>query len=134
MMCGGLAAPANGEVSVSGLAIGSVATYSCRTGFLLVGGAKLRVCSVGGVWSSVAPVCKSRSFPATMLSTRGMGTPIYPDLPPQQNGEISLLPLLSVVHKLYPAASLAPLFRSLLTLVSSLLPSPYPPLTSQGRI
>ena len=60
MKCGSLTTPANGEVSVSGLVVGSIATYTCRTGFLLVGGAKSRVCLSGGVWSGTTPTCQSK--------------------------------------------------------------------------
>lgn len=59
--CESLVDPVNGKVSVSGLSVGAFATYTCNSGFLLVGGAKSRVCSLGGVWSGVAPVCRSKS-------------------------------------------------------------------------
>lgn len=55
--CSSLSNPVNGAVNVPSREIGSVATYSCDTGFNLVG-AETRVCRAGGSWSGVAPTCQ----------------------------------------------------------------------------
>ena len=55
--CGTLNAPANGQVShTTGAAIGQTATYSCDTGYLLMGDST-RTCQATGVWSGSEPTC-----------------------------------------------------------------------------
>ncbi|XP_064382161.1 sushi, von Willebrand factor type A, EGF and pentraxin domain-containing protein 1-like [Halichondria panicea] len=56
--CPKLSAPSYGSVSVSGLQVGSTATYQCNDGFLLVG-ASTRYCQSSGDWSGKAPTCNS---------------------------------------------------------------------------
>ena len=41
---------------VSGLTVGSTATYSCNEGYNL-NGVEERVCQSDGEWSDIAPVC-----------------------------------------------------------------------------
>ncbi len=55
--CGDLNPPTNGDVSLTGVFTGSVATYSCNRGLTLVG-VSIRVCLFSGVWSATAPVCE----------------------------------------------------------------------------
>ena len=58
--CGTLTTPANGQVIYSGrTTFGHTATYSCHTGYNLIGGTT-RMCQVRGttgVWSGSAPTC-----------------------------------------------------------------------------
>ena len=54
--CGPLSNPANGAVSYSTTTYGSTATYSCDTGYTLVGDAT-RTCQADGTWSGSEPVC-----------------------------------------------------------------------------
>ena len=49
--------PANGRVSITGTIYGQTATYSCNTGYDLVGNST-RVCQATGVWSGSAPTCQ----------------------------------------------------------------------------
>ena len=60
--CGQLSAPLNGVVIIAPnkTECGSVATYSCNTGYLLKGVLN-RTCQVDGQWSDVMPFC-SRKF------------------------------------------------------------------------
>ena len=46
----------HGNVVVSGLTVGSTATYSCNEGYNL-NGVEERVCQSDGEWSDIAPVC-----------------------------------------------------------------------------
>ena len=48
---------ANGHVVLSGTSVGSTATYSCATGFELVG-KSVRRCRNDGSWSLEEPFCK----------------------------------------------------------------------------
>ena len=55
--CGNLTAPANGSVThTSGTTFGQTATYSCNTGYNLVGDST-RTCQATGQWSGSAPTC-----------------------------------------------------------------------------
>ncbi|XP_064388263.1 uncharacterized protein LOC135336419 isoform X3 [Halichondria panicea] len=55
--CGQLSRPVNGALSLSsGVNEGSVATYTCDTGFTLTGSAT-RTCTSNGGWTPSAPVC-----------------------------------------------------------------------------
>ena len=55
--CGTLANPANGQVGHTGSTFGQTATYSCNTGYNLVGGST-RTCQATGVWSGSTPTCQ----------------------------------------------------------------------------
>ena len=56
--CGTLNNPANGLVShTAGTTFGQTATYSCNTGYTLVGGST-RTCQSTGVWFGSAPTCQ----------------------------------------------------------------------------
>ena len=49
--------PSNGAVTVSGLSIGSTASYTCLPGFNMVGMAT-RQCQQDATWSNSAPMCQ----------------------------------------------------------------------------
>ena len=56
--CGRLDDPINGSVTFrfNLTTFNSVATYSCNTGFTLVGNIS-RICQIDGNWSDTAPIC-----------------------------------------------------------------------------
>ena len=57
--CGSLSNPSNGRVShTAGTTYQQTATYSCNTGYNLVG-SSTRMCQATGVWSGSAPTCQS---------------------------------------------------------------------------
>ena len=57
--CGTLTNPANGQVTHTGRTrFGQTATYSCDTGYILVGQSN-RTCQATGVWSGSEPICQS---------------------------------------------------------------------------
>ena len=59
--CDALTDPANGQVSHSNITtFGQTATYSCDTGYNLVG-SSTRTCQADGMWSENAPTCNSES-------------------------------------------------------------------------
>ena len=56
--CGNLIDPANGQVDhTAGTTVGQTATYSCNTGYNLVGDST-RTCQAEGDWSGNAPICE----------------------------------------------------------------------------
>ena len=56
--CGNLSDPANGSVThTAGTTLGQTATYSCNTGYNLVGDST-RTCQATGNWSGSAPTCQ----------------------------------------------------------------------------
>ena len=58
MDCGTLTNPVNGQVNHTfGTTFGQTATYSCDTGYNLVGGTT-RTCQATGVWSGSTPSCQ----------------------------------------------------------------------------
>ena len=57
MDCGLLTDPANGKVShTAGTTFRQTATYSCDTGYILVGDST-RSCQATGLWSGSIPIC-----------------------------------------------------------------------------
>ena len=55
--CGALTNPTNGQVSHLNRTVeGQTATYTCNTGYNLVGDST-RTCQATGVWSGSAPTC-----------------------------------------------------------------------------
>ena len=69
--CTDLIRPSNTMISYNGGSIdnrpvGTVATYSCDTGYTLYGGST-RTCS-DGTWSGSAPTCESESLPRFLLA------------------------------------------------------------------
>ena len=57
--CGDLAVPDSGQFVLSnGTYIGSIATYSCKEGYFLVG-FEMRICQHDRTWSGLAPTCES---------------------------------------------------------------------------
>ena len=60
MNCGTLNNPANGQVSYAGrTTFGQTVTYSCDTGYNLVGDSN-RTCQATGVWSGSEPICQGK--------------------------------------------------------------------------
>ena len=60
--CGTLTNPANGQVShTAGTTFGQTATYSCNTGYNLMGNS-IRTCQATGVWSGSASSCQGTSM------------------------------------------------------------------------
>lgn len=57
MECVPLDAPEGGEVVVTGVTVGSTATYSCLKDRMLVG-VRSRTCQEDGQWSGEAPICR----------------------------------------------------------------------------
>ena len=55
--CGNLANPANGRVDLTGTTFGSIATYTCNSGFILANGNRIRQCGANEQWSGTAPNC-----------------------------------------------------------------------------
>ena len=61
--CSNLANPTNGQFShTGGATFGQTATYSCNTGYNLVGDST-HTCQATGVWSGSAPTCQSELLP-----------------------------------------------------------------------
>ena len=60
MDCGTLTNPANGQVSHTAEAtFGQTATYSCDTGYILMGDST-RTCQATGRWSGNTPTCQGK--------------------------------------------------------------------------
>lgn len=57
--CGGLEAPVNGFVKISGTIFGSYANYSCFHGYELFG-IRTQYCKESGEWSDMTPTCKGK--------------------------------------------------------------------------
>ena len=55
--CSELANPTNGAVSVTSVTQGSIATYSCNSGYYLNGSFN-RICQANGTWGGSDPTCK----------------------------------------------------------------------------
>ena len=56
--CGNLTDPTNGRVDyTAGTTVGQIATYSCNTGYNLVGD-RNRTCQATGDWSGSEPTCE----------------------------------------------------------------------------
>ena len=56
--CPNVSEPANGEVLLSGLSVGDTATFTCNTGYELVGEQTI-TCQNNGTLSNSPPVCLS---------------------------------------------------------------------------
>ena len=59
--CGTLTNPANGQVTTTGTTFGQNATYSCNTGYNLVG-SSTRTCQATESWSGSVPTCQSMLY------------------------------------------------------------------------
>ena len=56
--CGSLTDPVNGSVNhTAGTTFGQTATYSCNTGYELVGNS-IHTCQASGNWSGSVPTCR----------------------------------------------------------------------------
>ena len=51
-----LTAPVNGQLTVNSTLLDSMASYTCDSGYTLVGVAMMRTCTVDG-WNGTNPVC-----------------------------------------------------------------------------
>ena len=79
--CGGLTDPANGQVShPDGTTFGQTATYSCSTGYNLVGDST-RMCEATGMWSGSAPICQGMLLLPTIKCVCWGGPPLTPHVP-----------------------------------------------------
>jgi hypothetical protein len=58
--CTRLTAPADGHLFISGSMVGSVAEFSCKKGYMLVGSSS-RACQKNGQWSGNLTVCTGKS-------------------------------------------------------------------------
>ena len=67
--CSPLPNPANGQVNTTGTTFGQTSTYSCNTGYNLIGDST-RTCQATGNWSGSAPTCQSQSM--FLLVLRGI--------------------------------------------------------------
>ena len=59
--CGSLDDPANGQVELSNITVGSSANYTCTQGYILSNGNNTRTCEVDGEWSGNTPICERKS-------------------------------------------------------------------------
>ena len=59
LICGSLPNPKNGRVTFESTRVGSVATYECNNGFVLVGKSS-RACQATGKWSGEDPQCERK--------------------------------------------------------------------------
>ena len=67
-VCEQLDAPQDGQVRLTGITPGSVATYRCNVGFSLTGGNENRRCVDGTGWGGAAPTCE-REYNFSYLRT-----------------------------------------------------------------
>ena len=66
--CGNLTNPVNGQVThTAGTTLEQTATYTCNTGYNLVGNST-RICLATGVWSGSAPICQSMLHSAQWMT------------------------------------------------------------------
>ena len=54
--CGALESPEFGDVNINETTFGSIANYSCQTGYVLNGTSE-RVCEEDGQWTDLMPQC-----------------------------------------------------------------------------
>ncbi len=78
--CGALTDPSNGTVDTSsGITYLQRATYTCDTGYTLIGG-NTRTCGANGMWSSSQPACECEcdlhSFNTTHCSLQSLSCPL----------------------------------------------------------
>ena len=89
--CGNLTDPANGSVNhTAGTTLGQTATYSCYTGYNLVGDST-RTCQASANWSRNAPTCQGMLLHSVYLGSfhGGSETLLRPFL--DQNDDASQL-------------------------------------------
>ena len=66
--CQTLRQPSNGLITSSGSSVGSIATYTCNTGFRLKG-SPLRLCTQSRAWSGTAPTCEAGGMYAVKFNS-----------------------------------------------------------------
>ena len=59
-MCPELESPANGDVTVFGFIVGSVASYTCNVNYQLEG-RSVRICGSDGQWTGETPTCERKA-------------------------------------------------------------------------
>ena len=59
LFCPDLENPENGQVTLTNRLPGSVATYTCDAGFILIG-SQTRSCQNNGFWSGIMPLCQRK--------------------------------------------------------------------------
>ena len=77
--CGGLSAPMDGAVELTGTQFGDKASYYCNPGFILKGDSS-RECQASGEWSGAEPVCERKEDSIIILITYPM-EPLLMDTP-----------------------------------------------------
>ena len=70
--CGGLSGPLNGQVRLTGTLLGSMASFTCNSGHVLIGN-HTRECLYDGTWSDEVPHCVLTSS-ASMI---GVGLAVF---------------------------------------------------------
>ena len=89
--CPNLSNPSNGRVDQRGNRPGDRASYTCDSGYELVG-LSSRICQNNGQWSGDAPTCESKSFSITTecISLRfNVSIVRCPNLPNIPNGRVN---------------------------------------------
>jgi hypothetical protein len=77
-VCPSLLDPLNGGVMWTNLSVGSIATYTCNSGFELVGN-EMRTCQSDGVWSGEEPVCTGAALQFVLLTDAATPLPMEDD-------------------------------------------------------
>ncbi|KAH3700409.1 hypothetical protein DPMN_075385 [Dreissena polymorpha] len=68
--CGQLLPPNNGNLTVQGTILGSVAAITCNVGYQVVG-SPMRICQANKAWSGTSPVCNIRVCPSVSSPVNG---------------------------------------------------------------
>ena len=69
VVCSTLTQPTNGDVNLTGTTLGQRATYTCDSGYNLVGNST-RMCQATGAWSGSEPTCSSESNYVPVIETK----------------------------------------------------------------
>ena len=70
VLCPALTMPDHGSIVTNGLTYGSMATYSCNTGYSIEG-QNIRNCQSDGDWSGIIPTCNPVICPALTIPENG---------------------------------------------------------------
>ena len=70
VLCPALTMPDHGSIITNGLTYGSMATYSCNTGYTIEG-ENIRNCQSDGDWSGIIPTCNPVICPALTIPENG---------------------------------------------------------------
>ncbi len=87
--CSALISLTNGDITPDSRSVGTVATYTCDTGYTLSGDTT-RTCGSAGVWSGSAPTCQGKEYKLVcwQLTDCAVSTATCPDLTVPANGVI----------------------------------------------